>query len=98
MKFNTRIKVLGMKSSKGDFEGTHYDSTKVYVETSLDESRGTARGFAAAEYVLGDSLSFDKFKHMNFPFTADADMEQITTGKAIKTVMHALTPVQASKV
>ena len=97
MKFTSEVTVLGMKASKGSFEGTDYDSTKVYVLTELDASKGTAFGSAAAEYVLGKSEEFDKYKHLPCPFKGVADLEIVTNGKTQKTVMHALKPTVAAK-
>lgn len=52
MKFQTELKVLGMKSSKGKMDnGMEFDSTKVYVETPLDDSKGNAKGCSVAEYT-----------------------------------------------
>lgn len=94
MKFTQRIHVVGMKSSKGTLEnGSAYDSTKVYALVDLDASKGTAKGMASSEFNLGASEEFLKFKHLPFPFEADADMEIVTNGKTQKTVMHALVPV-----
>ena len=93
MKFKSMVTVLGMKASKGDFEGTAYDSTKVYVLTDLDASKGTAIGSSAAEYQLGKSEEFDKYKHLPFPIHGEADLEIVTNGKTQKTVMHGLRPV-----
>lgn len=87
------VKVLGMKSSKGDYEGKPYDSTKVYVETKLDESKGTQKGFAAAEYAIGLSGEYDKFKHLAFPLMAEVEFEQITNGRDTKTVISEFKPV-----
>jgi len=96
MRFAQVIQVVGMKSSKGTLEnGTGYDSTKVYALVGLDDSKGTAKGSAVAEFTLGTSVEFDKYKHLPFPFTADADMEMVTNGKSMKTVMHSLTPKAA---
>lgn len=93
MKFNQKIHVVGMKSSKGQLEnGTAYDSTKVYALVDLDASKGTAKGMASSEFTLGTSEEFPKFKHLPFPFEADAEMEIVTNGKTQKTVMHSLTP------
>jgi hypothetical protein len=87
-----------MKASKGQMEnGTSFDSTKVYTETPLDDSKGTAKGFAVAEFTLGTSVEFDKYKHLPFPFEAVADLELVTNGKTQKTVMHSLKPVEVSR-
>ena len=92
MKFKSEITVLGMKASKGSFEGTDYDSTKVYVLTDLDTSKGTAVGSSAAEYVLGKSEEFEKYKHLGFPVKGMGDLEIVTNGKTQKTVMHGFVP------
>jgi hypothetical protein len=93
MKFNQTIHVVGMKASKGTLEnGTAYDSTKVYALVDLDASKGTAKGMASSEFTLGTSVEFDKYKHLPFPFEAEAEMEIVTSGRATKTVMHALKP------
>jgi hypothetical protein len=97
MKFKSEITVLGMKSSKGSFEGTDYDSTKVYVLTDLDASKGLAVGSSAAEYVLGKSDEFEKYKHLQFPIKGMAELEIVTNGKTQKTVMHGLVPTVADR-
>ena len=98
MKFNTQVKVLGMKSNKGMMDnGQSYDSTKVYVETALDDTKGNAKGFASAEYTLGLSDEFGKYKHLPFPFMAEATVEIVTTGKAQKTQLVELKPIDLVK-
>lgn len=90
-----KSKILGMKSSKGSLEnGTSYDSTKVYVETRMDESKGNMKGFAVAEYTLGLASEFDKYKHLPFPFMAEIELEMVTNGKTQKTVMTACKPLE----
>lgn len=85
MKFTQKINVVGMKSSKGTLEnGTGYDSTKVYALVDLDSSKGTAKGMASSEFTLGSSEEFQAFKHLPFPFEAEADMEIVTNGKTQK--------------
>lgn len=98
MKFIAKVKVTGMKKSKGQMDnGTAFDSSKVYVETGFDESKETARGTASAEYALGDSTEYDKYKHLPLPFDAEAEMEIVTNGRTQKTVVHSLKPVGLSK-
>ena len=98
MKFTSQIKVLGMKASKGTLEnGNAYDSTKVYVETGLDDSKGNAKGFASVEYSMGTSDEYSKYKHLPFPFLAEATLEIVTTGKAQKTQLADLKPIEIAK-
>lgn len=93
-----KAKVLGMKSSKGTMDnGQSFDSTKVYIETRLDESKGNMKGFGVAEYPLGDSTEFNKYKHLVFPFIADIEYDQVTNGKAQKTIVVSLQPIEISK-
>jgi hypothetical protein len=97
MKFQTEVTVVGMRSSKGLYEGTAYDSTKVYAMTELDTSKGNAKGQSVAEYTFGDSTEFDKFKHLPFPFKAVADMEIVSNGKTQKTVVVGIKPAAVAK-
>jgi hypothetical protein len=100
MKFNSTIKVTGMKFSKGKMDnGTEFDSTKVYVETVLDSSKESAMGTACAEYGLGKAEEYQKYRHLadSFPFMAVAEMEIVTNGKTQKTVIHSLKPVENAK-
>ncbi|MEC5386738.1 hypothetical protein VVD49_13470 [Uliginosibacterium sp. H3] len=97
MKFQSQVKVLGMKSSSGEFEGVKYDATKVYVETALDSSKGMASGFGCLEYSMGNSTEYAKYKHLEFPFMGMAEMEIITSGKQQKTVMHSVKPTDRVK-
>jgi hypothetical protein len=93
MRFSSQVKVLGMKASKGSMDnGATFDSTKVYTETQLDESKGNAKGFAVGEFTLGTSAEFEKYKHLPFPFEGEAEFEIVSNGKTQKTIMHALKP------
>lgn len=97
MRFNQTIQVVGMKASKGTLEnGNAYDSTKVYALIDLDASKGTAKGMSATEFNLGTAAEYDKYKHLPFPFVAEVEMEMVSNGKTMKTVMHQLTPKAAA--
>lgn len=98
MKFKSMVTVLGMKSSKGTLDdGQAYDSTKAYLLTDMDTSKGNALGKSAAEFKIGDSTEFLKYKHLPFPFDATADMEIVSSGTRTQTVVHALVPVSDKK-
>ncbi|ULX54058.1 hypothetical protein A9P79_19240 [Cupriavidus taiwanensis] len=98
MRFNTKVQVLGMKSSKGAMDnGQTYDSTKAYIVTPLDTSKGTAKGMAAGEYNIGTSEEFAKYDQLPFPFWAEAEMEIVSNGKTSKTIVHKLVPAATQK-
>lgn len=99
MKFKSQIRVVGMKASKGSLDdGTAYDSTKVYALVDMDASKGNAVGQSSSEFTLGKSDELEKFKHLPFPFLAEAEMEIVTNGKTSKTVMLGLVPIADQKV
>jgi hypothetical protein len=87
--------VEGMKRFKGNVEGVDYDSTKFYIKTDLDDSKGNAKGSATTEYSMGKSDEYDKYSHLSFPFTAVVEMEVVTSGKATKITLVTLKPKQA---
>ena len=98
MKMQTTVTVVGMKSSKGTMDnGQAFDSTKAYVLTDLDSRKGNAKGQGAAEVNLGDSTEFEKFKHLPFPFKAEADVEIVISGSSTRMLFSNLKPVAAAK-
>ncbi|MEZ0202871.1 hypothetical protein [Ideonella sp.] len=98
MKFQTEITVVGMKASKGTLDnGQAYDSTKVYALVDMDTTKGLMVGQSAAEYTLGVSTEFEKYKSLPYPFKGVADMEIITSGSKTRTVMTGLRPVEGKK-
>lgn len=97
MQFKTNIVVIGAKRSKGDYEGTPYDNTKIYTSTSLDASKGDAVGQAGSEYAWGLSDNYNKIATLKFPFEAEATMEIVSNGKSNKTIMLDLKPVAANQ-
>lgn len=103
MKFSNRVIVTGALPSKGVLEsGASYDSTKVFVETDLDDSKGV--GTATVEYKWGTSENYEKIAHIlkaarvsGKPAVFDADLEIVTNGKTQRTQVVDLRPVAAVK-
>lgn len=98
MRFNTKVQVLGMKASKGQMDnGQTFDSTKAYIVTPLDTSKGNAIGMAAGEYNIGTSAELEKYRQIPTPFYADAEMEIVSSGKVQKMLVHKLVPSASQK-
>lgn len=98
MKFASRVTITGIKSSKGTLEnGNAYDSTKVYVQTDLDDSKGTGKGSATVEYTWGTSDNYATVKHLPFPIVADVEMEIVTNGRTQRTQLVSLKPANLAK-
>lgn len=84
MEFKQEVTVTGIKRFKGEVDGKNYDSFKVFVQVALDESKGTAKGFATEEFNAGLSDEYDRWKHLPFPLQADATFQMVTSGKVTK--------------
>ena len=82
-----QVIITGAKASKGEMEGRPYDSTKIYVETRMDPTKGTMAGKATEEYNWGLSDNFDTIKDLKFPLQANVDFEQVTSGTRSKTIV-----------
>lgn len=75
-----RYEVLGCKGFKGEVEGTHYDSTTLYVKFPVSKRAGTEAGFNAKEVKFGKEEEFQKMKGLQFPIIAELDLEITTKG------------------
>lgn len=96
MSYVTKGLILGAKSFSGMIDGRSFDTTTVYVQTMLDESSGTAKGFAGASYQWGKSENFEKIKHLPFPVEAELTMETVTSGSKQKQVVIGFKPLTRS--
>ena len=96
-----RVTVTGIKRSKGVLDsGQSYDSTKVYIQTSLDDSKGNGAGSATVEYTWGTSENYEKVSQLfksGKPVDFDADLEIVTNGKTQRTQVVDLHPVAVAK-
>ncbi|MRR17868.1 MAG: hypothetical protein EG826_15580 [Deltaproteobacteria bacterium] len=87
--------VTGMKAFNDNVEGTHYDSTTLFVETDLDDGTSMAKGKATQAFKFGTSEEYKKLQHNPFPFSAELTMKQVTNGKnGMKTVVTAIKPIK----
>ncbi len=85
--------ITGAKSSFGEYEGRTYDSTKVYVQTKMNDQSGEMVGFATSEYNWGDSSNFAKLKDLDYPIKARVSIEIVTSGKNSKMVVTDVQPM-----
>jgi len=92
MKFTTKAKITGMKFFKDTVDGKAYDSTKLFIETDLDDSQGAAKGYASTEYPFDKSDEFHRLAHLSFPFMAEVTIELVTNGKVQKQRVVAIKP------
>ena len=93
MLMKATIRVLGAKKSKGDFNGKPYDNTVLFQELNLKQGEDFL-GSASEEIKWGTSSNFDHLKvsGIQFPFTADVTLEQVTNGRTSTLVIVDLKP------
>lgn len=86
MQFQTQMKIVGAKCSKGVLDnGQAYDSTTLFVEVPLDASKGTACGICTSEFRWGTSDNYKLIEAQKLPVTVSATLEIVTSGKLQKT-------------
>lgn len=81
MQLSATVVVLGMVRAKGEFEGTPYDSTKIFVEDTLGSDNPDVRGTSVVSYKIGTFDEFAKYAHLPFPIRAEVTIESVATGK-----------------
>lgn len=89
--FKTTLVVLGAKSSKGDYNGTPYDSTTIFYQADLQQGDNFA-GQVGESIKWGLSTNFEKIKGLKYPFTAEATLQQVSNGKTSTMVLLDLKP------
>lgn len=86
MQFQTQMKIVGAKYSKGTLDnGQVYDSTTLFVEVPLDDSKGSACGICTSEFRWGTSENYRLIEAQKLPLVVNATLEIVTSGKIQKT-------------
>ena len=86
MQFQTQMKIVGAKCSKGVLDnGQAYDSTTLFIEVPLDDSKGNACGYCTSEFRWGTSENYKLVEAQKMPLTVNATLEIVTSGKMQKT-------------
>ena len=96
--FTQRLRVSGaIKKDWTNEEGKRFQSTRLYISTSLDASKGDQFGQAAAEYIWGDASNYDRIPHPKEGFDADVTFENVFNGKTQKMIVLDVKPIANSK-
>lgn len=95
MQYQSNIQVVGMKRSKGDYNGQPYDSTTVYILVDLDATKGNAKGKQTESYKMSLSDNYSRFENETFPFEATGTFMVVSNGKSTKTELINLEPVKS---
>lgn len=99
MAYKEKFLVAGVKMFNDTVDGKRYDNTKVFVTMDLDDSKGTAFGYATEALEFGSSQNFsairDMLKAAGGPVLCEIELKQTTNGKGgMKTIIQSLVPVK----
>ncbi|UXY14092.1 hypothetical protein N8I74_12260 [Chitiniphilus purpureus] len=98
MKFKTTVTVMGVKGFKGEINGDSLNSTTIFVQNALDETKGTQKGFSATEHRFPDVSLYEAMKNHSYPHQAELELELVATGKGdSKTVLRAWHPIRPAQ-
>ena len=79
MQSSKQGKVTGMKAFKGNIDGQEIDGCTIFVEAKLKGE--SSRGYASQPYKWGKAANAEKIKHLEFPFIAELQVEDVTDGR-----------------
>ena len=90
----SKEKVTGVKFFMGNIDGKDIDSGKVFIEESLDFTRGTAKGYATVEYALANAAAAKGLMHNEFPLVCEIEFQRVTNGDVSKNIVMSIKPVE----
>ena len=95
--FTQRVRISGaIKKDWTSEDGKRFQSTRLYISTSLDSSKGDQFGQATAEYIWGEAANYDRIPHHKDGFEADVTFENVFNGKTQKMIVLDVKPVQSA--
>lgn len=105
MKMQSQALLFGIESSKGNFEGTPFDSTKFHLSVDLGtKSTGKTIGLVTRPFKFGDSTEIEKWMHLQAHFAAgkpvmcNCDFDVVAgSGNDVKLTLLAIQPAPVSK-
>lgn len=89
--FIQEVTIQGAKPVNTEFNGSKFDSTKIWIQTAFKSDIGS--GSSTAEYTWGDHTNYEKIKTQQYPFRAKVTMEMVTTGSRTMTIVHDVQPI-----
>jgi len=97
------VRVTGMKKFKGDIEGKQFDSTRIFIETRMDDRDGNRRGRCTTDFSAGNSAVYDRLATIQLPADFDIEWDTVTNGKKTQQIIvdirpRAVTPKPAAPV
>lgn len=104
MKMQSTALLLGIESSKGEFEGTKYDSTKFHLSVDLGQkSNGKTLGLVTRPFKFGDSTEIEKWTHLDAhmragkPIPVKCDFDVVAASDGVRLTLLGIEPATQAK-
>lgn len=104
MKMQSQALLFGIESSKGDFQGTAYDSTKFHLSVDMGtKSNGKTIGVVTRPFKFGDSTEIEKWVNLTpvlstgKPIACNCEFDVVASSDGVKLTLLAIQPAPQSK-
>lgn len=104
MKMQSQALLFGIESSKGEFQGTAYDSTKFHLSVDMGtKSNGKTLGVVTRPFKFGDSTEIEKWTHLaNFlstgkPVPCLCEFDVVASSDGVKLTLLGIQAAPQSK-
>lgn len=104
MKMQSNALLFGIESSKGEFQGLQYDSTKFHLSVDLGQkSNGKTVGLVTRPFKLGDSTEIEKWAHLGAhmgagkPIPVECEFDVVAASDGVKLTLLAIKPATQAK-
>ena len=102
MEMATKGLLFGIESSKGDFQGTAYDSTKFHVAVDMGQkSNGKTLGVVTRPFKFGDSTEIEKWLSLaphlasGKPIPVECTFDVVASSDGVKLTLLGIKPATA---
>ena len=104
MKMQSQALLFGIESSKGNFEGTPFDSTKFHLSVDLGtKSTGKTIGLVTRPFKFGDSTEIEKWVNLTpvlstgKPIACNCEFDVVASSDGVKLTLLAIQPAPQTK-
>lgn len=104
MKMQSQALLFGIESSKGDFQGTAYDSTKFHLSVDMGtKSNGKTIGVVTRPFKFGTSSEIEKWTNLSGvlssgkPVMCNCEFDVVASSDGVKLTLLAIQPAPQAK-
>jgi hypothetical protein len=97
MHVKQELVVKGAGFFTGEIEGVNHNTGQIFVEEEFDKSKPNYKGFRTVEYKCLDSDVVKPLMHLEFPITAEVEMEIAATKRGQTIIVNKVKPLSLAK-